>query len=187
MRKKKFIIYFNAPITLSFVGICILALVLDYVTYGRSTDLVFSTYASSWLNPLTYVRLVCHVFGHANISHFISNMMYILLLGPMLEEKYHDNLITVIVVTAVITGVVHNLLQPNIQLLGASGVCFAFILLASITGKSNGVPITLILVALLWIGNEVYNGIFLQDSISQLAHIVGGISGALLGMMFKDR
>lgn len=183
MRKWK--IYFNAPITLTFVGICLLALLLQNLTGGRSTTLLFSTYKSSLLDPLMYVRLVGHVFGHANYSHFISNMLYILLLGPMLEEKYHDKLIIVIVVTALVTGICNNIFSPNTQLLGASGVVFAFILLASITGRDNGIPITLILVAILWVGGEVTD-LASGDGISHITHIIGGLVGAFIGMSFKN-
>ena len=186
-RKRKFVIYFNAPITLGFVAICCLALGLSYITSDMSTVRVFSTYHSSWLNPMTYVRLICHVFGHHNLNHLVSNMLYILLLGPMLEEKYHDRLITVILVTAIVTGIVHNILQPNVMLLGASGVVFAFILLASITGKENGIPITLILVAVLYLGQEIYNGFIASDNISQLTHIIGGLSGTVLGLIYKKK
>lgn len=182
---KKFRIYINAPITLMFVIICLMTIILDSVTSGASTELLFSTYGSSWLNPLTYIRLIGHVFGHQSLSHLISNALYLLLLGPMLEEKYHDKLIIVILATALVTGIFHNIIQPNTYLLGSSGVVFAFILLASITGKEQGIPITLILVALLWLGQEIYTGLSSADNISQITHIIGGLSGALLGMAFK--
>ncbi|MBQ5443835.1 MAG: hypothetical protein IIU29_01500 [Erysipelotrichaceae bacterium] len=48
-------------------------------------------------------------------------------------------------------------------------------------------PITLILVALLWLGQEIYNGILSADNISQITHIIGGVSGAALGLIFKNR
>ncbi|MDO4197576.1 MAG: rhomboid family intramembrane serine protease [Erysipelotrichaceae bacterium] len=185
--KKKFVIYNNAPITLGFVLICCIVLIADFLTSGLSTDLFFCTYGSSWFNPMTYIRLIGHVFGHADIEHLISNMLYILLLGPILEEKYHDRLITVILTTAIVTGIVHNILQPDYVLLGASGVVFAFILLASITGKDNGIPVTLILVAILWLGQEVIAGVQNADNISQLTHIIGGLSGAILGLTFKKK
>lgn len=185
MKKRKLIIYFNAPITLTFVGICILALILDAITGGRSTSLVFSTYRSSFLDPLYYVRLIGHVFGHADWNHLINNMVYILLLGPMLEEKYHDKLIYVIVVTAIVTGIANTILQPGIMLLGASGIVFAFILLASITGDAHGIPVTLIFAVIFWIGGEIYDGLFVSDTISQLAHILGGICGSVIGLSFK--
>lgn len=184
MRKLK--IYFNAPITLTFTLICFLALFLQMITNGDSTVLLFSTYSSSLLDPLTYVRLIGHIFGHADFDHLISNMIYILLLGPMLEEKYHDRLIIVIVVTALVTGICNNIFQPGVMLLGASGVVFAFILLASITGKDRGIPITLILVAVLWIGGEVTSMLTVTDSISHITHIIGGLVGGAIGLFFKN-
>ena len=185
-KRKNYTIYLNAPLTMSFVVICLSALALDYLTAGRSTVLLFSTYGSSWFSPMTYIRLFLHVFGHGGVQHLISNMLYILLLGPMLEEKYHDRLITVILFTALVTYIIHNILQPNVMLLGASGVVFAFILLASITGRENGIPVTLILVAILWLGQEFY-GMTASDNVSQITHIIGGLSGAILGMIFKKR
>ena len=183
MKKRK--IYLNAPITLGFSLICIIALLLNMVSSGKTNVLFFSTYGSSLLSPMTYIRLLGHIFGHANVDHLVSNLMYILLLGPMLEEKYGKRLIIVILSTAAVTGIVHNLLSPNTMLLGASGVVFAFIILASITGNEEGIPVTLIIVALLWIGSEIYTGITTADSVSQLTHIVGGLTGGIIGLAFK--
>ena len=183
--KKHLKIYINAPITLSFVLICLIATVLAYVTNDFTTELLFSTYSSSLLNPLTYIRLVTHIFGHADFSHLLNNMIYILLLGPILEEKYHNKLIPIIITVAVITGVIHNIFS-NGMLLGASGIVFAFILLASITGKEEGIPITLILVGLFYIGSEVIDAFFIQDNVSQMAHIIGGFGGACFGLFFKN-
>ena len=183
--KRKITIYLNAPITICFCLICVLALVLQNLTNGGTTDLIFSTYSSSFLDPMTYVRLICHVFGHADLTHLLNNLMYILILGPMLEDKYHNKLIYVIAITAIVTGLINNIFFPNVQLLGASGVVFAFILLSSITGTKYGIPLTLIIVAIIYIGNEIYSGIFLQDNISQITHIIGGFVGGISGMLFK--
>ena len=183
MKKRK--IYLNAPITLGFSLICIIALLLNMVSSGKTNVLFFSTYGSSLLSPMTYIRLLGHIFGHANVDHLVSNLLYILLLGPMLEEKYGKRLIIVILSTAAVTGIVHNLLSPNTLLLGASGVVFAFIILASVTGNEEGIPVTLIIVALLWIGSEIYTGITTADSVSQLTHIVGGLTGGIIGLAFK--
>ena len=56
-----------------------------------------------------------------------------------------------------------------------------------ITGKEKGIPITLILVAALWLGGEIYDGIVSADNVSQITHIIGGLSGAVLGMRFKHK
>lgn len=178
---------FNAPATLGFVLICVAAQLLNMLTGGGSNRLVFSVYRSSLLNPLTYVRLVGHVFGHSGWSHLLNNMMYILILGPMLEEKYGtSNLIFVMLATAVATGLANMVFFPGVRLLGASGIVFAMILLSSITMNGDeGIPVTFILVAILYIGQQVCDGLFARDNISQLAHIIGGAMGSVLGFVMN--
>lgn len=176
-------IKFNAPVTLVFVIICFIATLLGVVSNGRITQIVFMTYHSSLTNTMTYVRFITHIFGHSGWSHFIGNASYLLLLGPILEEKHGSKeLIEVIGITAVITGVVNYIFFWNVGLCGASGVVFAFIILASFTGFKEGeIPLTFVLVAIIFIGQQVYEGIAVQNDISNMAHIVGGIVGAVLG------
>ena len=132
---------------------------------------------------MTWLRAFTHIFGHADWTHLIGNMSYLLLLGPMLEEKYSSQTLAgVIAITAVVTSAVNYIFFPSIALCGASGVVFAFILLSSFTGFREGeIPITFILVAVFFIGQQIYDGITVQDNISNMAHIVGGIIGGLLG------
>ena len=176
-------ITFNSPVILAFVFISFGAMVANYLTLGASNKLLFVTYHSSLANPLTYVRFFTHVLGHAGWSHYIGNMMYILLLGPMLEEKYGGaRIVEVIMTTALITGLINYFLFPGVALCGASGVVFAFILITSFTGFNEGeIPLTVILVAVIFIGQQVYEGIFLQDDVSNLSHIIGGLVGAVIG------
>lgn len=186
-KKKQLKISFNSPVILGFTLICFLSLLLGYITKGSSTYTLFSVYRSSLLNPLTYIRLIGHVFGHANWQHFIGNIMLILVVGPLLEEKYgSSNMIVVILSTALVTGIVNIILFPHIRLLGASGVVFALILLSSFTSiKDGSIPMTFILVAVVYIGGQVYNGLFVHDNVSNLTHIIGGIIGASLGYVMN--
>ena len=132
-------IVFNAPVILGFVFICFVVQLISVATNGKSTDLLFITYHSALTNPMTYIRFFTHVFGHSGWEHLISNMMYILLLGPLLEEKYSSEMIIwIIAVTALITGLINYIFFWNVALCGASGICFAFILLASFTGFRDG-------------------------------------------------
>ncbi len=185
--KKKVRLSFNAPAILTFVAICVIVQIVNLLTNGASNRTVFSVYQSSMLNPLTYVRCICHVFGHSDWNHLIGNMMYILILGPMIEEKYGtSNTIFVMVATALVTGIINMIFFPGVRLLGASGIVFAFILISSITTREDyTIPVTFILVALLYIGQQVYEGIFQKDDISQMAHIVGGVVGSILGFIMQ--
>ena len=90
---------------------------------------LFLTYRDSLTNPMTYARFFTHIFGHGGWSHFIGNASYLLLLGPLLEEKYGaKGILMVMAITSVVTALINFLIFPNTGLCGASGVVFAFIL-----------------------------------------------------------
>ena len=113
----------------------------------------------------------------------------VLLLGPMLEEKYGSKrIIQVIVIIALVTGIINYVFFVNIALCGASGVCFAFILLSSFTSFKEGeIPLTFLLVAAFFLGQQIFQGIFLQDNISNMAHILGGIIGSFIGFLLNKK
>lgn len=117
----------------------------------------------------------------------MGNIMMILVVGPLLEEKYgSSNILFVILSTALVTGIVNFVFFPNVQLLGASGVVFAFILLSSLTSITEGkIPITFILVTIIYIGEQVYSGIFINDNVANLTHIIGGFVGSVLGYIMN--
>ena len=180
---KKIRLSFNSPVILGFTLACFIVLILDKVTGSASTLALFSVYRSSLASPLTYIRFFGHVLGHASWDHFFGNIMMLLVVGPLLEEKYGSaNILFVILATALVTGVINFIFFPHVQLLGASGVVFAFILLASLTSiEEEKIPLTFILVALIYIGQQVYDGLFIRDNVSNLTHILGGIVGSGLG------
>ena len=183
--KKKLRLSFNAPAVLTFTALCVIVQVISMLTRGESNRVLFSVYRASMADPLTYVRLFTHVLGHAGWDHLLGNIMYILILGPMIEEKYGTTTTALIMAaTALVIGVINMVFFPGIMLLGASGIVFAFILIASITiREDNTIPVTFILVAVLYLGQQIWQGLFSQDNVSQMAHIVGGAVGAVLGFL----
>lgn len=187
--KRKYKITFNSPVVLSFAAACFVVMIINYITGGVSNQVAFMTYHSSLTSPMTYVRLFTHVLGHAGWDHFIGNMAYILLLGPMLEEKYGSaRVLQVIAITAAVTGVINYVFFWDVALCGASGVCFAFILLSSFTSFREGeIPLTVILVAIIFLGQQIYEGIVVQDDISNMAHVFGGIVGGIIGFSLNKK
>ena len=179
----------NAPVTLGFTGLCLVATILGIVSGGKITQAVFMTYHSALLSPLTWLRFFTHVLGHDGLGHFLGNAAFLLLLGPQIEEKYGPKaMISVILVTALITGIINYILFPHTGLCGASGVVFAFILLASFTSFRDGeIPLTFILVAVIYLGQEIYQGIFVNDNVSNMAHIIGGITGGAAGYFLNRK
>ena len=184
---KRFAIRFNAPVVLSFAIISLLVLVLDSVTGGASTARLFCVYRAPLTDPLTYVRFFTHVLGHSGYSHYMGNMLLLLLVGPPLEEKYGSrSLFWAIFLTALVSGLVQWLFFPGTALLGASGIVFMMIVMSSLAGMKDGyIPITLILVLVLYLGGEIVDGVVLSDNVSQLTHIIGGICGAVMGLNMR--
>lgn len=175
-------IKYNSPVVLTFTFLSFLVLILGYITRMESTYLLFSVYRSGLTDFFFYIRLFGHVLGHADLEHFFNNFLIILLIGPMLEEKYGSkSMVIMILITAAVTGII-NVLFFNTILLGASGIVFMMILLGSFVNIERGrIPLTFILVVVIFIGREVVEGLFVQDNVSQLTHIVGGICGAFFG------
>lgn len=187
--KKKVKISYNAPVILNFVTICFFVTVIGVITKNKSTQLLFSVYRGALSNPLTYVRMVFHVFGHIGFEHFMSNAMFLLLLGPMLEEKYGSiTILKVILFTALISGLIHCLLWGDSALCGASGVVFACIVLSSFTAfKESEIPLSFILISVFFVGKEIYNGIAIQDNVSDLTHVLGGAIGSVSGYLLNRK
>lgn len=179
---------FNAPVVLTFSLLTVLVFLINNLFVEFFTIRNFSISRSIFgLNPLNYLRLLTHPLGHLTWEHLFGNITFILLLGPILEEKYGSGrLLLLMVATALLTGILHILIS-SAPLLGASGIVFMFIVLVSIVDIQEGtIPITFILVALIFVGKEVI-GIFGNDNVSQLTHIAGGVAGAIFGFRNEDK
>lgn len=177
------IFQYNSPVILTFFFICLLVFILNYITKGKSNNLLFSNYRSSLLNPLTYFRMVSHILGHSDWNHLRRNFLYILLVGPMVEEKYGSiNLIIMILITAFCTGLINFIIGKK-RIVGASDIVYMLIILSSLVNISQGkIPITLVLIVIFYIVDE-FVAIFKKkkDNISHVSHLIGAICGCIYG------
>jgi membrane associated rhomboid family serine protease len=177
-------IKYNAPTVLTYAFTSALVLILTQLIFHSLTRSWFMVPGRGGFSPFSlrnWITLFTHVIGHADWNHLISNFAFILLLGPILEENYGSlSLLVMITITALVTGALNALLFRS-SLLGASGVVFMMILLASFTNFNKGeIPLTFILVLALYLGRELFNS-FRSDNISEFAHIIGGFCGSLFG------
>jgi membrane associated rhomboid family serine protease len=178
---------YNAPVVLTFALLSAAVMVASNSTGGTVGQYFFSTQPGlSWTDPTTYLRLFSHIFGHANWEHLFGNFSIILLIGPLLEEKYGSRtMLIMILVTALITSLLNNFFFTT-GLMGASGIVFMMILLSSFANLKQGhIPLTFVIIVVLYLGREVY-GALKMDNISQFAHILGGICGSIFGFAQKD-
>lgn len=183
MKKRRFSINFNAPVILSMTALSLLVLIANWLTSGGANRL-FAVYYTSWADPMQYLRLFTHVIAHKDFSHYTGNFLLILAIGPMVEEKYGSaRLAVMIAITALITGLINVVFFRGVALAGASGIVFMLILLASFTNIREGsIPLTVLLVGALYIGNEIFAGLTINDDVSRLTHIAGGLCGAGFGL-----
>ena len=178
-------IKFNSPVILSYALICVFVYYFDKL-FGFSVMSSFTFLNdTNFANPLNIFRLVSHIAGHISTEHLMGNLTFILLLGPIVEERYgSQKTLSMILITALITAVL-NLFLFNTGLIGASGIVFMLIVLVSFTNvKSGQIPVTFILVAILFVGKELLNSVW-KDNISQFAHIIGGVCGGLFGFLSR--
>ncbi len=164
---------YNSPVvltlTLMSVVVCLLptSIVQEwFTTHGQLDGLA------------GYVTLLTHVLGHANWQHLFGNITLILLVGPILEERHGSlPLLAMIIVTALVASLVDLALGRHT--LGASGVVFMMILLASTANIRRGeIPLTFIACALIYLGGEGCAAVTKTDNVSHLGHLLGGLTGA---------
>lgn len=177
-------IEYNAPVILTYALLASVILLISQLF----VDIMpfFTVYPEvDFTNPVWYFRLFSHVLGHGSWEHLVGNFTIILLVGPILEEKYGSkDLLLMIVVTAFVIGLLQVIFFSN-ALLGASGIAFMLILLASYTRtRSGGIPLSFLLIVVLFLGKELYQS-FATDQVSQFAHIIGGILGGLFGFVWE--
>ena len=183
-------IKYNAPTVLTFSLLCALILFLSGTFFPNLIKNWFLVPGREDFNAgdfKNWVTILTHVMGHAHWEHLISNLTLILLIGPMLEERYgSSSLLFMILITALVTGILNVLFFPK-GLLGASGVVFMMILLSSFTNFSHGeIPLTFILVLILYLGVQIFNRSN-DGNISHFAHIIGGLCGSFFGFFRVPR
>lgn len=176
---------FNSPAILIFSAVCAAVYFLTAMGIDGGLFVLFPSW--DWGDPVWYFRIFSHAVGHANMEHLMGNLAFILLLGPIVEEKYGTkNTLIMLFSTALITGLIH-ILFFNVGLLGASGIVFMLILLVSLVNfKKKEIPLTFVLIVIVYIGKEIM-GTFSEDQIAHSTHIIGGIVGAFFGFQFGGK
>lgn len=176
---------YNSPVVLSFSLLCVLVQVIGTISGGfvRRYFAVGGTIYWGW--PVNWFQLFSHVLGHASWTHLTGNLAFILLIGPMLEEKYGSaRMLMMIVVTAPVVAILNAMLFDT-GLYGASSIVFMMIALTSIVSvNQNEIPITFMLVVLIFVGRELISA-FGTDGISQSSHMFGAAVGFAFGYLWR--
>lgn len=173
----------NAPVTIAYFALAGAAAVAQFFFPINAWLMVHGPVRLG--DPGFWLSLLTWTFGHGNLDHLVANFTLLLLLGPLLEERFGSfRLLVMYVLTSVIVGLIHAFLSQD-ALIGASGTVFMAIMLTALsTGRGGVLPLSFVLIAWLYLGKEVW-GMFENDSISQLAHLAGGALGIIYGLVFR--
>ncbi|MBQ9019074.1 MAG: rhomboid family intramembrane serine protease [Bacilli bacterium] len=177
---------YNSPVIITYLVVSLIACFLNFITRGKSNKLFFTSYRSNIFNPLTYIRLFTHSIGHIDLSHLIHNFLFILLIGPMIEEKYGSiNLIIMFLITSLVIGL-YNTIFSNYSITGASGNVYMLITLSSFSNITDGkIPITLILILIFYILSEFRDRLIEGNKTTyHTGHLLGAVCGIAFGFYF---
>lgn len=171
-------IYFeyNAVVTLTYFFVCLIVLILNYITSGASNEWFTCRRRSVW-NIKTYICLITHAIGHSDWDHFSRCFLMTFLMGPLIEEKYGaTTFLVMLLATAIITGIV-NLIFSDRGCIGSSCEVYMMIVLSSCVNISeNKIPLTLVMIMIFYVVDEVRKLIMKKkDGISHIGHVTGAV------------
>lgn len=185
--KKKISVDLDAPATVLFVLISVILYCLDFFAFkGKLTALFMSSPAADGEFVFTagkissYFRLLLYAFGALSWDVLITNLLFILLLGPAMENRYGSVIIGIMMIVSTLFAGVLNACFCKQSLQGCTAIVFMMIFLNSFMSFSKKkIPLSFFLVFILFIVREIFvknpNGVI---------GIVIGIAGGLCGSLF---
>lgn len=150
----------------------------------------------AWTVPLVLegelFRLVTPIFLHFDLLHLIFNALWLVQLGPLVEEAYGRSKTGVIVLATGVAGFATSVLYRleayralPVPGAGASGVVFGLIGLAIVAGARRRARVELRSGLVKW---ALYGIVFsLLPGVDLAAHLGGGAAGAALGATLGEQ
>lgn len=179
---------YDAPVTLTFSLVCIVVYLLDTfllknfltnniltspTSSGGSLPFVFSKFSS-------YPRLILYVFSSKSISLLLANLIFILLLGPSMEERYGSVVVGIMMAVSALFAGVLNACFCKTSLQGAAPIVFMMIFLSAFMAfTKKKIPISFICVIGMYIAFEC-----IQHGAKGIVGVIINVAGGLCGSLF---
>ena len=205
---------YDAPATLTFAFVCIILFALDtFVFKQKLASLILtspvnggsaalaggalgvagaaaSNLAFSASNPLSYLRLFSYALGAASGEILVCNMIFILLLGPSMEERYGTVVIAIMTfVSALFSGVLNACFCKS-PLQGCEAIIFMMIFLNSFVSLSKKkIPFSFVLVFILFVLRGIFSADFkaASSAIQIIINVAGGLCGSLFAFLTSPK
>lgn len=196
MKKKlKLKFQYDSPVMLTFAFISLIIFVLDTFAFkGKLKDvwLITPTVADgafpfAFSDFRSIIRLFIHVFGYGDNYILLCNLIFILLLGPQMEERYGSVIIGIMIfVAALFSGVLNACFCQN-PVCGAEPVVFMLILLWTMMHLSRSkISASAVAVIALFIAMLVFrknpNGV-----VGVVIVAAGGLCGSLFAFLTSPK
>jgi len=210
---KKLKIDNDSPVTICFSLLILLAFAIDaFVLNGKLLSSVLTCPGGKLSSPAfnfssggDYIKLLLHVFGASSWNAVFINCLYVLMLGPGLEERYGSPVFALMLaVSALVTGVLNACLSPA-PIFGASCVIFTMIFLVGMTDLAKKhIRFSWIFVFFFYIIYKLYSAysgsevrlslsannqllVFLKKNAVTFISLAGGICGSLFGFLVSPK
>lgn len=207
---------YDAPITLTFVFLSIFLCILNSVAFKGNLDNYFlasptsagGTMPFDLKNFASYVKLIFYFLGAAGWTSLFANLLFVLLLGPQIEEYYGSVIIGIMMIVSSLFSGVLNACFCKMPLQGPLSVVFMLIFLnAFISFSKKKVPFSFFAVFILYIlflifemksvkqsalstdGKEILVNVFTSGEIALKIAVcfAGGLCGSLFAFLASPK
>lgn len=197
MSKKKINIKasFDSPFAISFVILSVLVMVFDlFVLKSKLNQTVLLSPTSPvgnlpfvFTDPSSYLRLVLCFFGYNDKSVFLCDLIFILLIGVKVEDRYGSIVIGIMSFVSILFSSVLTACFGKESCFGAGSVIFMMLILNILLNFSkNKVALSSVLILILFIVKEVLfqksNGV-----LGVAIEAAGGLCGSLFAFLVSPK
>ncbi|MCQ2593395.1 MAG: rhomboid family intramembrane serine protease [Treponema sp.] len=193
--KFKLKLIYDSPVTVTFALTALILFLLDSFvlkeklggTFLLSPTLADGNMPFSFSNPKSYVQLICYVFGYASQVSFLTNMIFLLLIGPRMEELYGSVVIGIMMfVASLFSGVLTASCCKN-SIKGTASIVLMLILLEVFMQFSKKkLQVSSILLIVLFVTSEIL-GKNPNGFIGILITFAGGLCGSLFAFLTSPK
>ena len=194
-KKIKFNFVFDSPVTISFSLLSVLLFVLNCFAIKGTLDVKILTSPTTSAGPIpfmatqisSYLRLFLYAFGSQNFVGLLSNLLFLLMLGPVMEERYGSLVIGIMMAVSVLFSGVLNTCFCETSLQGCMPIIFMMIFLNSFMSFSKKkIPVSFLVIFVFYIAREVSGKTF-SEIVGLIICITGGLCGSLFAFLTSPK
>ena len=211
-KKSSFRFLYDSPVSLSIVIASLLIFILDSLAFkGSLIQAAFTCHGNSasdipfnFSSPVEYIRLITYALGNYSWESLLISSIFILLLGPLMEERYGSVMLAVMMaISTFVAGVLNACLIPQ-DLKGQSAIVFMLILLSVLTTlEKKEIPLSWILLFVTYLAQQMHFAAmnfttgtrlsdfafisFMQKNVGTFTLLAAGITGTLFGFLVAPK